>query len=326
MDEQSKYQTVLIEMSRIEKFIDYMRENYSQEINQSEEFANCERQFYQAESHLEQGFLETAFTFCQQAITNLSDLRISFENQRSDQEILVLAVIEKAFELQYLIERNQVCKAVDMDGNEIDYQIKVDEWMEGSVQNKLDYLSDLLEQLQNYTGLIEIKFLKELLTSTLPELQQDFEEDIHTARRMVLNAQIRVNIADLVLQALQSQGYSFEDGGYAQQDMRGSYLASTRDQNGCQIIVEVDPVCGYEGKNELHLHTIGGTQFTHHEMRQRAKEINASLNQKGLQISALQTQPTVYGNEIAPDFSDLHKAKHRSMNSKEFRQLNTEAH
>lgn len=271
---------------------DFIDLQYDHEKFTPGELTSCEDLQKRAEENLSLGFAESALTFSQQAFYNLSNLRISLEQRVSDWEAKYAAVIERARQLIRLIERNQVSPAIDLNGKELDLTIDVDQWTDGALSKRIDFLMELIEQVENHGEMLETEKLNNLLEETFPDIQSELEESIQQARLMVLNSQIRVNIADLVLQALQDQGYAFEQSGYVNSDMRFSYLASTKSMDGGQIIIQVDPIEGTGAQNELHIHTLGEEKYSHHELRQRAKEINRSLANHGLQVGATKTQPS----------------------------------
>jgi hypothetical protein len=103
-----------------------------------------------------------------------------------------------------------------------------------------------------------------------------------------LNSQLRINIADLVIEALQKQGYVLQQAEYAGSDQRMAYSAKVRNLEGNEIVIQVYP-SDLVGKNELHLVSLDRENRTEHELRQRSLEVTRSLGQHGLQVDNLRS-------------------------------------
>jgi hypothetical protein len=101
-----------------------------------------------------------------------------------------------------------------------------------------------------------------------------------------LSSQLRLNIADVVVRALFGQGYALEDASYTQTE-RDGFFARVVDRTGSEIIVQVDPEGPATPQNHLHLIASDRQPRTVHELRQRSKEIERSLQHTGLLVSSL---------------------------------------
>jgi hypothetical protein len=122
--------------------------------------------------------------------------------------------------------------------------------------------------------------LSEILEKAIPEAKQAVEDAVFHARLAILNSQLRINIADLVIEALQKQGYVLQQAEYAGSDQRMAYSAKVRNLEGNEIVIQVYP-SDLVGKNELHLVSLDRENRTEHELRQRSLEVTRSLGQHG---------------------------------------------
>jgi hypothetical protein len=117
---------------------------------------------------------------------------------------------------------------------------------------------------------------------------------------------VRINIADLVVQALEQQGFVLQESQYNNNDQRKAFSARVQNLEGSEVIIQVMPVPGDAGKNELQLHSLDKDMRTEHELRQRSLEISRTLNDYGLVVGAMTTadkpgQPTTEYEKAAPD-------------------------
>jgi hypothetical protein len=69
---------------------------------------------------------------------------------------------------------------------------------------------------------------------------------------------------------------------------------------GSEVVIQVMPVPGDAGKNELQLHSLDKDQRTEHELRQRSSEISRTLNDYGLVVGALTAENA---GEAATEFT-----------------------
>ncbi len=257
------------------------------------ELKKLENQLLRAEQNLDEGIPEAALLGAQEVYAGLSDLRIQLEEQWCEWETQYYAILEQARSLHVLLQENRMVKAVDLEGNELNHDIEVDFWSQGQLTEQINFVANLVDQLENSSNMLSTEMLVNLQKETLPGLSQQFMETITKARLKVIDSQIRINIADIVLQALQEQGFSYQKSGYNDGDMRSAFFASVENLEGSQVIIQVNPVSGADGRNELHIHSHDREMRSHHELRQRAREINQTLSRHGLQVGTTSTQPAL---------------------------------
>ena len=99
-----------------------------------------------------------------------------------------------------------------------------------------------------------------------PRIFEEMENTCSLAMEEALNSQLRVNIADIVIQALESQGFCFAASEYLQNDQRKAFSANVTNLAGDKIIIGVEPNKGEPGSSNLHLISADAEQRTEHEL------------------------------------------------------------
>lgn len=274
----------------------FIAETYDHQKFAPGELQVLENKLIRAEQNFQDDIPEAALIAAQDCYAALSDLRIKLEEKWSEWQTQYVAVLEHTRSLRWITQESTNVKAVDLEGNELEQNIEVDFWTQGKLSELNQYLSGLVEQLEQNSAMLDMNNLKELLQETLPVLNEQLFDLVTDARIKVINSQLRINIADIVLQALQEQGFSYQESGYLDGDMRTTFLASAKNLAGSEVIIQVEPAEGTDGRNELHLHSHDLELRTNSELRQRAREINQTLSRHGLQVGTTSTQPVVEEN------------------------------
>jgi hypothetical protein len=253
------------------------------------EIAN--RKISQVYENLRAGLIETTITQCQQLFSDLSELRILLEKNEMQWEWLIQSVKEKAGLLVQFVRDNAQVQAIDLEGKELPYALEVNYWSAGEFNNLADYVEQLNQQITTPGAYIEIPVLEDLLQNTFPQLEKVLDTLIFDVRIKAIQSQMRMNIADLVIQAFFDQGYNLQSASYDEKDPRRSFQARLNHISGSEVVIQVDPGEGDELRNDLHLFSLDHERLTTHELHQRSKEIRKSLQSHGLQIGATSTQP-----------------------------------
>jgi hypothetical protein len=134
---------------------------------------------------------------------------------------------------------------------------------------------------------LDLQESSHFLNSTIPELTNQFVEVVHRARRNAINAQIRFNIAQLVLTAAIQQGYQPESGQFAGNDFRNEYAATAISPDGNTIRVCVRADGDYD--QQIFLDNSGQKINSESEMRRRMLEILQSLQSFGVNVGSIES-------------------------------------
>jgi len=274
-----------------------------------------EQNLYLAQENLAHDSSEAALVIAQTAYTQLSELRLVLERQQSSWQILYQTCLLTAHRFLEEIGNNQNLPALDLDGNELPEHVDIDYWSGRKLSRLAEYARNMLQQLERNQRLLDHTALHKLLHETVPGMQHDLDKILFDARWAALNSQIRINIADLVIQALEQQGFTLQNALYNNHDLRKAFSARVQNYQGNEVVIQVNPVAGDAGKNELQLFSLDEEQRTQHELKQRSKEVADSLNRFGLVVGSIDTVQEHLGQAQPGSQTTIHENLTRSTNS-----------
>jgi hypothetical protein len=185
------------------------------------------------------------------------------------------------------IELNKQVHVLDLQGNPLDMEIWVDDWVGGNLSQLQQEVRSVLTWLEKPPSQARLKQLRQYLKSSVTRWQSLLSEYVYLARSEVINSQLRMNTALTVIRTLETQGYKLERSTYRDGDMRAGYRAQLTDSEGSRVLVQVEPQAGLAEGMELNLFTQDADKRTPHELKQRSIEIQRSLRKAGLQIGDL---------------------------------------
>jgi hypothetical protein len=245
-----------------------------------------------AQNNLAEGFLESSLQCSQQSFLQLSDLHFELEQRILEWQ----TEYENAYDAleQFLAELElnaRVC-AFGLDGEELAAQVDLAYWSNGAYPQLVDKCRNLLSVLSHDQQYISTEELRRTHAELIPVVTSSFESIIYQARLNALNSQLRMNIAERALQALEIQGFTMNDSGYVNQDMRAPFLVQLGNEDGCQVTIQVLPgeQSGQELTNELVMITNHRHIRTEQEARMQWQELSRSLQEFNLRVSALEVR------------------------------------
>lgn len=265
------------------------------------------RELRQARDNMALGTPEAALSLAQQAYHGLSDLRLDLERLEREWQLWRSAALDMAREVLALAQKNRQCQALDLEGKDTGIAVEVDYWTEGKWSALAQDISALIARVTEDRALVSTEELRRIAERTVPECQQRLEQVVEEARLAVIGSQLRINTADLVVQALEEKGFAVQDGTYEGDDMRHGYAAKVQHLDGSEVVVLVTPVAGEPGKNELQIHSYDEMQRTPHELLQRARELNQALQARGLEVG----EPRATDAHADPTLRDLQQVRKR---------------
>lgn len=288
-EEQSKQQTASTWLQAAVAIFDFVQKNYAHEFFSPGSIQDLEEEIIQADQNLVDGFSEASLVTAQRLYRAVSNLRLHLENAEWSWRLLANGVYQGACTLVNQLNQNQFVNAVGMDGEFLDEKIDVDYWSNGQLSNLLEEIAIVIQKLQEDDP-PDMYTLEQWMIQWLPAQQAALERIVYQARMAVLDSQFRLNIADRVVNALQHQGFSLEDGEYVNRDMRNPFFAKVKNLEGSEVFIKVSPVPGTFFKDELHLVSQDKGQRTEHELHHRAQEVMRSLRTQGLQVGKMAVQ------------------------------------
>ena len=272
-------------ITQTHQMLDFVERNYDHNKFAAGQIETFYQNLKFAMDNFENGFLETALSSSQQTYIALSNLRIQLENQQNHWNVLFELAVQKTEKLFTLANANRTLPGLDMDGNETDVQLDIDFWSARKLSRLISQIQGFAKNFNDNADSIQTDVLANFIEIQIPKLEKDLEDIVYRARLNALNSQLRINIADMVLQALETQGYSIEDAQYLNQDMRQEYQVKVENLEGNQVLVQVIPNQGCN--NELHLHSLNNSARTQYDLRRQTREISTALNHFGLSMGPI---------------------------------------
>lgn len=163
--------------------------------------------------------------------------------------------------------------------------LEVDHWTRGELSAYETEVKALENQLVNGENTLTAEQVKGIL-DRIETLKPKLEEIVERARQNILASHLRVNIADLVVDALKDQGFFLQEATYEGGDDRNSFIAKVAHRDGSEVVTIISPVEGEVGKNAVSIHSFDETYVDDETLRQRAKEIVSILKEEGLEADA----------------------------------------
>jgi hypothetical protein len=284
VDAESKRELAEEWLYAAEQYCDFIKQFYHYEQFTPGRVEWLERQLDQTRQNLEVGLSEAAIASSQQLYLVFSELRVELERLQNEWNLLYQAAWEAVNRVLNQMDECQVIQAIDLEGNLIDQQINLEYWSEGRFNALYESANSIREEMCFSDTPLDRETLRSWLEDVIPGCQKELEDLVVAGRISVINSQLRINIADLVVQALQEQGFILAQAEYADQDMRMSFGARMLNMEGNQVIIQVAPTGEKLGENELHLQSMDSEQRTEHELEQRWYEISRSLNHFGVEV------------------------------------------
>ncbi len=264
----------------------FIQANYPHDHFQPGRLDGIENRLLQADQNQEQGLHEAAISQAQDAYLQLAEMRLSCETAWSEYRFLQQACREQVKVLLRMTQGSAHIPAINLANQELGVNLDVDYWTQGGIRAMLQELRQIGRSIDRGLEVYSVENLRELYEQVLPEKQHALSDLVGDARMAALSSQLRLNIADIVVRALFGQGYALTEASYSGSEKDG-FFARVIDRSGSEIVVQVDPEGAATPENRLHLIASDRQPRTQHELRQRAREIQRSLQQTGLLVSNL---------------------------------------
>jgi hypothetical protein len=239
-----------------------------------------------AQNNLAQGYFESSVQTSQQAFVQLSDLQFELEHCLVEWQTGYERAFRDLEEFIAELQLNSRVNALGLQGEPLKEKVDLDYWTNGKFDQLLKKSRECLALLIQGRQRISTQELKHLHTELPSVLAGLFESIIYEARLNALNSQLRMNIAETALQALEEQGFALERAGYTNKDMRGSFIAHLDNPDGSHVKIQVLPTAenNKELTNELVVITEHPDLKTEQEARLLWEELSRSLSQFNLKV------------------------------------------
>ncbi len=300
MNEEHKAQTALRWLQYAEVVFHFIQNHYDSERFLPGEMQRIATRLRQAYLNLEDGFADAALLEAQQIYQQCSAIRLSLELLQNEWLTLRTALLNGYQTLLTLAEEQQFVQAMDLEGNLLEQRVEVDAWTRGALTRFARQVEQSLIEIQKDQPPLGLETLQKLVKEDLLARENQLAEIVLRARLELLNAQLRVNIADLTVQALQQQGFTAVQTRFQSNDMRRGYQVLLKNLEGAEVVVKIDPDPQEYGKNELHLYSSDQPSRTEHELWQRAQVIQDALHQYGLMPAAMTEVKEQRSTRVSP--------------------------
>lgn len=267
----------------------FIQGNYPTALINPQRMQDLQNELRQVFLNLEQEVPEAALAMAQQTYFKYSRLRVELENKTLETELLYQNVYQNAERLLGWMDSLRQVPALDLEGNPTGHWVDVDYWSNGRLDALRLQLGDQLNVICTSEAQFDIKILKNLLEDQFPRWQKEVEDLVFEARLCVINSQIRINIAELIVRALQEQGFQLQDGAYRENDMRAGFEAFVQSLDGSEVLIRVEPFEDQSGSTDVHLISLDKELRTEQELTQRARELGETLQRYGLAVGGGKT-------------------------------------
>lgn len=263
-----------------------------------------------AQSNLAQGFFESSLQTSQQAFLQLSELHIELEQRilewQTEFERARSGLNRSIAEL----EENATVTALGLEGEELPEQVDVPYWSNGKYSDLLEKCRNFLSLLTEEQRALSTEELRHANTELVSVIRERFESIIFEARLNALSSQLRMNIAEQALQALEVHGFRLNESGYMNKDMRSPFTAQLENLDGSRVTIQVLPAdrTTQELANELVVITRHPYLKTEHEARLQWEELCRALNLYNLSVGRPEVRaapPADPGPSEPPPLLDL---------------------
>lgn len=246
-----------------------------------------------AQNNLAQGLWESSLQHSQQAFLHLNELHLDLEQRVLEWEAEYDCAYRAIREVIHDLELNAKVTAFGLQGEELPEEVDLDYWSGGKYQELLNNCQQVLEILLQDRQQIPAEDLQRTHTEWLPDITKRLESIIYEARLNALNSQLRMNIAERALQALENHGFTLSESGYSDEDMRSSFTACLDNPDGSQVTIQVLPGDNStrELANELVIETRHAELKTEQEVQMQWQELRRSLHADNLRISQPEIRP-----------------------------------
>ena len=236
------------------------------------------------------------------------------ELEQKEQEWLLLynAAWEDLKSLITEVQANRECEIEVGQGNEAEkFKLEVDYWVNGRLSQYEQQLNDLESQLKAGESTLTTEQVKQL-GEKITALQPILGEIVEQAKLAILGSQLRVEIADKVVEVLESLGYTLvnpnSDAVYEGDDQRNAYVVKVKNIAGDEVVTVISPEKEF-GSNSVSLNSFSETIVDETATQQNAKAIFDALEEEGVQGNS----PVECNQQAQIEYQNLEEVKRRQV-------------
>lgn len=248
--------------------------------------ADLRRGLEMAQANIEAGVSEAAIATTQQTYLDLADLRLELEQKEQEWLLLYQAALEDLQSLITEVQANRQCQIEIGQGDEAEiFKLEVDYWVNGRLSEYEQQLDELEAKLEAEALTLTTEQVKEL-GKKISSLQPVLGEIVEQAKLSILGSQLRVEIADKVVEVLENLGYTLvnaeADAVYEGNDQRNAYVVKVKNIAGDEVVTVISPEKEF-GANSISINTFSQTLVDEKATQQNAQAIFESLQAEGVE-------------------------------------------
>lgn len=260
-----------------------------------------------AQSNLAEGLAEASLQISQQAFLELSELHMELEQRIVEWQTEYTGTYSAIDHIRRELELNASVNAFGLQGEELTDQIDLAYWSDGKYNQLVTKCRQFLDLLTQDRAHISTEELKRIHSELPSVVTTSFESIVYEARLKALNSQLRMNIAEKALEALEQHGFQLSEAGYVEKDMRAPFLAQLANADGSRVTIQVLPTdqSVQELTNELIVITNHPYLKTEHEARLQWAEMCRTLNEYDLNVSRAEVRDAPATASVPPSTPNL---------------------
>ncbi|MEU9077705.1 hypothetical protein ACFYUY_08020 [Kitasatospora sp. NPDC004745] len=250
------------------------------------ELASLRARLDQARGNHDLGRYDAALAVAQENYLGLSELRVRVEQADLHRRSWQAEAVQAVLLVEQQVRRSAQLPVLGPDQQEIpDVALDVDYWSAGGLAELRERLDALLERARAEETAAEEA--ERICREEAPALEMQLADTVRRARLSQLASQIRVNLADEVIQALaETAFYSYVDDAFVDADARGAHITRLRHENGNEIVLDIETADPASGRNVIRVISSDRDTESEADQRARADAVHRLLAENGHQAHA----------------------------------------
>ncbi|MGC9527146.1 MAG: hypothetical protein ACP5D7_16565 [Limnospira sp.] len=269
-------------------------------------WADLRRDLDMVAGNIEAGISEAAIATSQQTYLKLSDLRLELEQKEQEWLLYYQAALTDLRSLITEVQSHRECEVEVGEGSDAEsFKCEVNYWTNGRLgeyENRLTQLETELVEGEATLTTEQVKNIGEQIEHLRPILGEIIEQ----AKLSILGSQMRAEIGDRVVEALENMGYTLVDDTYEGEDERNAFVVKVKNVAGDEVVTVVSPESEF-GANSVSINAFSPTLIDETATRQNAEAIFNLLNEAGVQgVGEIECK-----EEAKVEYRDLEEVRHR---------------
>ncbi len=263
-----------------------------------------------ARANWQAGISEAAIASAQQTYLALSQLRLDLERQEQAWLLRYNGALAAVRALLAEAQAHRECEIRVGEGSEAEtFSLAVDHWSDGRLSQYEQQLRQLEARLvagQATLSAEQVQALSQEIAAVQPQLAEIVEQ----AQQAILASQLRAEIADRVVEALGSLGYSLADpqadAVYEGGDQRAAYVVKVQNMAGDEVVTVISPQTEF-GANSISINAFSPSIVDEAAAQQNAKAIFEFLEAEGVKGDG----PLVCNQQARGEYRNLQAVQQR---------------